>query len=248
MADTARPLVPPRLVLGLVVLLVGLLFLADSTGMLRADSAFAAWPVGIIALGLVVVLQPDPGNRLVGAVLLVAGVWLLLNTVGVWSYSFWRAWPYVLILFGAWILFRVDRMREREGPAGRGRLESRRFDEEATDASSIGAFAFLSRVSRRATSDQLEAGDFSVVGGDCHVDLQAATPAARAPVIVDVFALAGRVTLRVPSGWRVETRVLPLLGQVIVPATHEHAGGPVIVVQGTAICGRVSVSTGQLAS
>ena len=228
MPDAARPLVPPRLVLGLVVLLVGLLFLADGNGMLRADSALAAWPVGVIVLGLVVVLQPDPGNRLVGAVLLVAGVWLLLNTVGAWSYSFWRAWPYLLILFGAWILFRVNRMREREG----------------TDGRFLGGFAFLAPLSRSATS-RLEAGDFSVVGGDCDVDLHAASPAPHAPIVVDLFALAGRVTIRVPTDWRVEARVLPLLGQVRAPAGDQNSAGPVLIVQGSAICSRVSISTGQ---
>ena len=151
-----RPLVPPQLVLGMVILLLGLVFLADSADILRADSALSAWPVGLVAVGLIVVLQPDAANRLVGAVLLIAGVWLLLNNVGLWTYSFWRTWPYLLVIFGAWMLYRVRRMRERE-------------------ASTVTGFAFLNSITRQATSAPLEAGEFSAVGGECHIDLSKAT-------------------------------------------------------------------------
>ena len=65
-----RPLVPPQLVLGIVTFILGAVFLADSAGMLSAESAMALWPIGLVALGLIVVLQPDDANRLVGAVLI----------------------------------------------------------------------------------------------------------------------------------------------------------------------------------
>jgi hypothetical protein len=113
MPSANRPLVPPRLVLGMVTFVLGALFLADSADLLRADSALAFWPVALLALGLVVVLQPDPANRIVGALLLIAGVWLLLNAVGIWRYRFWQTWPYLLIVFGAWMIYRVYQLREK---------------------------------------------------------------------------------------------------------------------------------------
>ena len=220
-----QPIVPVRLVLGIVTFLLGALFLADSADLLRADSALAFWPVAIMALGLVVVLQPDTGNRMVGAVLLIAGVWLLLNAVDVWTYRFWQTWPYLLIVFGAWIVFRVYQMRDEERREGW-----------------VTGFAFLNSVNRQGTSAPFAAGDFSAVAGECAIDLRSAR-IADGGLIIDVFALFGRIVLQVPAGWRVETRVLPLLGRVDDTPPAPAATGPTVVVQGSAICGSVFVAT-----
>ena len=239
----ARPLVPPRLLLGMVTFLLGALFLADSIGALRADSALAFWPVGLVAVGRIVVLQPDLANRVVGAVLLIAGVWLLLNAVGVWDYRFWHTWPYALVLVGAWMLYRVHGMRQREGPVGRAPGAPGRFDEDSSDAPSVGAFAFLSRVERQATSASFEGAEITAVGGVCDIDLSGAAVAAGAPgAVIDAFALFGCVDLEVPAGWRVENRVVPLIGKVQMPPQQPGDDGPVVVVQGSAILGRVVVA------
>jgi len=211
--------IPRRLVLGLVVFVLGLVFLADSAGMLRADSAMRLWPIGVVALGLVVVLQPDAANRVVGTVLLIAGVWLLLDNVGVWSYGFWRTWPYLLVIFGAWIVYRARTMRGREA-AG---------------------FAFLDEVTRQAPA-RFEAGEASAVFGTCDLDLSRVETADLPPrPIVDAFALFGRIVVRVPAGWNVENRVLPLVGRVALPAPS-GGNGPTVVVQGSVIGGSISVS------
>lgn len=223
-----RPLVPARLVLGIVTFVLGALFLADSADLLRADSALAFWPVGLVALGLVVVLQPDTANRMVGAVLLVAGVWLLLNAVGVWSYRFWYTWPYLLIVFGAWLIYRARQMWERQDGDER-----------------VAAFAFLDVVARQATGAPFEAGEFSAVGGECRIDLcQAQASEQTGDVVIDAFALFGRIDLHVPARWRVDNRVLPLLGRVNDTSRQPTTLGPTVVVQGSAICGSVSVTSG----
>jgi Domain of unknown function (DUF5668) len=222
--------IPVRLVLGLVVFILGLVFLADSAGMLRADSAMRVWPIGVVALGLIVVLQPDIANRVVGTVLLLAGVWLLLNNVGVWSYGFWRTWPYLLIVFGAWMIYRVRGMRAREA---------------ATGDAYVTGFAFLDGVEHHGTIARLQGGDMSAVLGMCDVDLSRVSAASGTDrAVIDVFALFGRISLDVPAGWNVENRVLPLLGRVDVPPPAATAG-PTVVVQGSVIGGRISVAAGR---
>ncbi|MGD8328553.1 MAG: DUF5668 domain-containing protein, partial [Acidobacteriota bacterium] len=171
MTQSATPIVKPRLILGILVVLIGCIFVADQIGVVSAESAAAMWPVGVIAVGLVMVLQPDTANRLAGAVLLVAGVWLLCNALGWWSYDFWRTWPYLLVIFGAWLLYRVQLLRDREGPAGRPSGALGRFDARVTDAPSVGALAFLNAVERIATNPAFESGDFHAVLGSCDIDL-----------------------------------------------------------------------------
>jgi predicted membrane protein len=223
MPSANRPLVPPRLVLGMVTFVLGALFLADGANLLRADSALAFWPVALLALGLVVALQPDPANRIVGALLLIAGVWLLLNAVGIWSYRFWQTWPYLLIVFGAWMIYRVYQLREKARRDGW-----------------VTGFAFLNSVATPGPGAPVAAGEVSAVAGECAIDLRSAQMG-ESPLIVDVFALFGRITVLVPSGWRVETRVLPLLGRVTDTPQIPAGAAPTIVVQGSAICSSVEV-------
>ncbi len=239
-ADRA-PLVPWQLVLGLVVLLLGAVFLADGAGLLNADSALALWPVAVVVVGLVVVLQPDTANRAVGAILLVAGVWLLLNALGVWSYGFWRTWPYLLIAFGAWMIYRVRGMRQREADGG--------FDTATTGAAHVAGhvagFAFLDRVDREATGAGFQSGEMSAVLGSCRLDLRGVALGDGLPMpVVDAFTLFGTIEVDVPAGWNVDNRVVPLLGRVHTPAPPAGPG-PTVVVQGSAIGGRIAVTAGR---
>jgi Domain of unknown function (DUF5668) len=230
MPAASGSLIPGRLTLGLVVLVLGLVFLADGAGLLRAGSAIELWPVGVVALGLIVVLQAETANRMLGAVLLIAGVWLLLDNVGVWSYGFWRTWPYLLVVFGAWMIYRVRDMRAREASSGDAYMAE---------------FAFLDGVERQCASAGLQAGEVSAVLGTCDFDLSrmaAAVGPGRA--VIDVFALFGRISLDVPAGWNVENRVLPLFGRVNMPEPSA-APGPTVVVQGSVIGGSISVAAGR---
>jgi hypothetical protein len=232
-ASVARgPVVPWRLVLGLAVLAIGMVFLADGAGLLNADSALAAWPLAVIVLGVIVILQPDTANHAVGAVLLLAGVWLLLDNLGVWSYPFWRTWPYLLILVGGWMIFRVRRMRQREAAA--------RLEGSASGGDYVAGFAFLDHVHRDATAGHLRHGEVSAVLGSCRLDLGGATGDPAHQTVVDAFALFGTIQVQVPAGWNVDARVLPLLGRVESPAPA--AAGPTVVIQGSVIGGRVSVA------
>lgn len=241
MAQPASPVVQPRLVLGILVFLIGGVLLADQLGLVSAESATALWPVGVIALGLVMALQPDATNRLTGAVLLVGGVWLLCNALGWWSYSFWRTWPYLLVIFGAWLLYRVQLLRDREGPAGRPPGALGRFDARVTDAPTVGALAFLNEVERVATAPAFERGDFHAVLGSCDIDLGQAKSAGVASV--DALALMGRLVIAVPVGWHVESRLLPLLGRVDNACGGAADATPTMVVRGAAILGRVEIVT-----
>lgn len=240
--DTAKPLVPPALVLGVLVFFIGGIFLADGLGLSSARSAWALWPVAVILLGVMVWMQPGIDNRSIGIVLVVAGVWLLFNAIGFWSYSLWSAWPAILILLGAWMVYRTAQLRRMAGgPDG--------FDRTDTGAERVGVFAFLADVHRRTTGQRLRTGQAVVIAGDGTLDL---TDAARGadPIVVDVTVIAGRLPIRVPSAWGVELRVLPALGRAADGREDDArpdggasaaAASIDLRVRGTAILGAVEI-------
>lgn len=244
MAADTRPLVPTKLILGVLTLMAGSLLLADSIGMLRAGSAWTMWPLAVIVLGLVVRLQPGTANQVTGIILLVGGFWLLFNELGVWTYLLVDAWPLILISFGAWMLYRTDQIRQIAGG-------KEGYDRPITGAENVGAFAFLAQIDRKTAGQRLRTGEMSAVLGDCSFDFTDAGRGA-GPIVVDAFALIGRIRIIVPDDWVVHQRVLTLLGRASDTrddaADGEMASGdgvdaPVdLLVRGTAILGGVEVA------
>lgn len=246
----AKPLVPPALILGVLTFFGGAIFLADSLGILSARSGWAMWPVAVILLGVVVRLQPGADNHAAGFILVVAGIWLLFNAIGWWSYAFWDAWPVILILLGAWMLYRTTELRRKAGGADG-------YDAPTTAAEHVGAFAFLSQLHRRTTSRHLRTGEVITIAGECRFDFREAARGVD-PIVVDVLVIAGRATFTVPDGWVVDLRVLPVLGRASDGRGDDGAPGgaaagaasgagsaaPVdLIVQGTVMLGRVEVTS-----
>lgn len=221
----AAPLVPRGLILGVAILLVGLVFVADSLGMLDAATGWAIWPVAVILAGIAVRLQPGIASHEFGIVLLVAGLWLLFNEIGIWTYSFWRTWPLLLILLGAWIRYR-----------------SWHF-EHLGDTGQVGDIVFLAQV----TSDTgpVRGGEFAALAGDGLFDFGNATRGSD-PLTVSVLVIAGRIRVAVPVDWNVDMRVLALPGRVTdTRSSGSAAAGRKVdlVVQGTATLGIVEIVT-----
>jgi hypothetical protein len=232
----AAPLVPRGLIPGVVIVLIGLVFLADSLGMLDAASGWALWPLAVIVAGVAVRLQPGVTNQVFGIVLIVAGVWLLFNEIGIWTYAFWRTWPLILILLGALI-----------------RYQSWRFQRPA-DNGQFGAVVFLSQVTGQASpggpdttrTTDMRSGELSAMVGDGLFDFGNAIRGAD-PIVVDVLAIAGRIRVAVPVEWNVGMRVLALPGRVADTrssgATDAVGRNVDLIVQGTAMLGIVEIVT-----
>ena len=231
----AAPLVPRGLMPGVAIVLIGLVFLADSLGMLDAASGWALWPLAVIVAGVAVRLQPGVTNQVFGIVLIVAGVWLLFNEIGIWTYAFWRTWPLILILLGALIRYQSWRYQQ---PSGAGRF---------------GAVVFLSQVTGQASpgpdttrTTDVSSVELAAMAGDGLFDFGNAIRGAD-PIVVDVLAIAGRIRVAVPVEWNVGMRVLALPGRV---ADTRNSGAPDaagrrvdLIVQGTAMLGIIEIVT-----
>jgi hypothetical protein len=221
----AAPLVPRGLLPGVATLLVGAVFLADSLGMLDTGTGWAIWPIAVIVAGVAVRLQPGVASRVVGVVVIVAGIWLLFNEIGIWTYSFWRTWPLILILLGAWMRYRTWHMQHLAA------------------AQQVGAFVFLSQVTRRTTG-RVRGGELSALAGDGTFDFGGAIPSSE-PIVLDAFVIAGRIRVAVPSDWTVEMRVLPVPGRVSDARGQDSSDAARrnadLIVQGAAILGIVEV-------
>lgn len=112
------------LVLGLSIIAAGLLFMLDNLHMIHAGRLVRYWPVILVAIGVARLVQT---NSWVGYAwdvgLVIVGLWLLGQNIGVIDVSIWQLWPLALILVGlsivrgAFGLNDADRGRGASDPA-----------------------------------------------------------------------------------------------------------------------------------
>jgi predicted membrane protein len=218
--------VTPRVVVGLIVIALGVIFTLDNLGVVRADDVLYYWPVALVLVGLAKVISRCGTGF--GAVLMAVGGWLLLERLDVIPWDLWDLWPVLLILLGVSMVLHTVRPRAR-------------VDRSGESGSHLNASAILGSAEPRVTSADFRGGDVTAVMGGCKVDLRAAKiPSGQA--VIDVFAFWGGIDLLLPDDWNVEVRGLPLLGG-FGDKTRGGAGpaAPVLVVKGLVIMGGVEI-------
>lgn len=224
-----RTFLTGRLVVGLFLLLQGVLIALSWYDLIPPISLWVYWPVILILIGVLKVVQPG-ASRIGGFILAGVGGLLLGNNLDLYDIDFRDLFPFLLIVLG---LFLVTSAFRRRLPPG-----------QATDASStIDAFAVLGGVRRVSSSRSFRGGSAGAILGGCEIDLRQASIAEGGEAVIDVFAMWGGVDIAVPQGWSVSVQGFPLLG-----AFEDHTvptlGGEStqrLVVRGLVIMGGVDV-------
>ena len=223
----SRPRVTPQLVMGLIVILVGILFTLDNVGVIEARDYLRYWPVALIAVGGLKLWQSRGGPGVLTALLFIgAGIWLLLESARLVAVHLWDLWPLLLVFFGASLVWHGIRgRRDRAGLDG---------------SSTISGMAVLGGIHRGNNSQAFRGGDLTAVLGGCEIDLRQA--AIDGEAVLDVFAMWGGIDIRVPEGWSVSGRVVPILGG-FEDKTRPLAGAAAhrLIVRGFAIMGSIEI-------
>lgn len=222
----------PRLVIGVAVIALGVVFLLDELDRLDADELLRFWPLALVALGLSWFVEArELAGRLMGSVAMIAGAWFLADNLG-WVSSnpfvlLRYFWPALLVTVGGALVWRSLR-----GP--RPRVDG------VAESDRVNAFALLSGVEITNVSQAFAGGQATAIMGGCEIDLRQAKIAGEEAVI-EVFAIWGGIDIKVPGDWLVVGKVMPILGGFESKAASPAPGGPRLVVSGTAIMGGVEV-------
>lgn len=194
-ASPSRRLPTSQFLLGVLVVLIGLLLLLETTGLLETEDFLVYTPSLFVLIGLWALVQSRFRNLVgplvlvgvAGAAQLVALDYATVDDVVVF-------WPLLLVAFGLSILLGQVRSRVRE-----------------TDDAFTSAFAAFGGVEKRNTSNRFEGADLTAIFGGTELDLRDAT-VAEGPARINAVALFGGVDVIVPREWNVQLDVLPILG------------------------------------
>jgi predicted membrane protein len=222
----ARP-IAPQLVMGVLIVVVGLLFTLENVGVIDGHDYLRYWPVALIAVGLLKLWQGTGGAVFGGFIFVFAGVWLLLQGMGIVAVSLWNLWPMLLVFAGASMVWRGMQAHAVEGTT--------------VDAhSTVSALAILAGVNRGNASKTFRGGDLTAIFGGCQIDLRQA--AIEGEAVIDVFAMWGGIEIKVPENWSVSGRVTPILGgyedktRTVSDGTNQR-----LLVRGLVIMGGVEI-------
>ena len=220
--------ITPRLIVGLGILAVGLLWTLDNLNVIDADVYLEWWPMILVAAGVVRLL--DSSSSKVGSVvLIVIGTVLLLDSLDIGNVDLGDLFPLFIVLIGGKLVW--DAMNRKQRTAA-----------SLTDpASELHAFAMMSGIRRQSTTREFHGGDANAIMGGVELDLRNAEILDGEEPILDVFAMWGGIEIKVPENWRVVGQVMPLMAGFEDKSTHRTGTGPVLIVRGTVIMGSIEI-------
>ncbi|OYO27503.1 DUF5668 domain-containing protein [Janthinobacterium sp. PC23-8] len=244
MKNKPLPDSPSQIILGVLVIGLGLVFLLDNLGLISVRYTFRFWPTILIIFGLLKIAQSRTRSGYVlGGLLVLLGATWTFRAMGLFYISWNMLWPLVIIGIGIAVVTKSlpgARQRQRrqrfsarqEGAAqpdsfGQARHGAVSLDKAAApdangqvdDDSIIEVSAILGGFVRRVSSQRFRGGDINVIMAGCEIDLRQASIEGEA--VLNVFALCGGITIKVPPDWSVILQGTPILGgfeeKTIVP-------------------------------
>jgi predicted membrane protein len=225
----------PRLVLGLGVIAIGVLFFLDNMHIVEAETFLRYWPVIFIIVGISHFFQHRTiGGTTWSLVLIFIGTGMLLDRMYDIEFNIWSFWPVLLVFFGASMIAQSMRYKHIE------------IDEEnLNDDTMIKTTALMGGVKRNISTKNFQGGELTAIMGGIDIDLREAGIEQEA--VIDVLALMGGIEIKVPEDWRVIVHGFPFMGGFVNNTrAPKDENAKRLIIKGTAVMGGVDIrNTGE---
>lgn len=229
--ETSGFRITPQAVLGLGIVIIGMIFLADNLGWADTRGVLRWWPLLVVALGLTKLAQPgDKSGRMLGAIIVLIGAWLTADRVFNLSIDFEDWWPVLIVALGAVIVFRAFSARSEPVPGA------------VTGDARVSEVAIWAGKQRRIASPNFRHADLTAIMGGIELDLRAAATQ-NGEAVVDVFAMWGGIEIWVPPDWAVSNEVGLLMGGAEDKSTGTQAAKHRLIIRGFIIMGGLEIKT-----
>jgi cell wall-active antibiotic response 4TMS protein YvqF len=242
---------------GVLVVVVGLIFLLDNMGILRLQSIFHLWPLILVAIGLAhlyahvrylrhpeearvlsvkkggdektVVLHPSGGFAW-GLFLVLLGVVFQLNELGVTHFHFRGLWPILVILVGVMLIVHE--------------IENRKYREFGGGNPGLSHLSILGGTDQRITDKNFKGTRLMAILGGFNLDLSRADMEGN-EAVVDASAILGGGEIRVPENWSVSIQGMAILGAYSDETRHSSPDPTMVpkrlIIRGAVLLGGVNI-------
>ena len=230
---------------GMFLLAIGGLALARSMGAPIPNWLFS-WQMLLITIGLFIGFKK--GFRDGGwFVPIIIGGFFLVNEFVLQGELRRHIWPMILIILGAFFIFRPRRgcFNPRKNKEG---IQSETItplsEQSYTQDDIIDSTNIFSGSKKVILSKNFKGGDIVNIFGGSEIDLTQAD--ITTPAVLDVTAIFGGATLIVPSNWAIKSEAVTIFGGIgdkrkIVPSTESPT--KTLVLKGTMIFGGMEIKS-----
>ena len=220
-----------RMLPGLVLVIIGGLFLLDSLRIVPAYRFFNYWPIILVVIGVVkLVDSPSGEGRFAGGILSGVGAILLAGNLGIFYLTWAVLWPLILISAGLYLLF--QRIPWPDRTPG-----------EAQGPDVVNEVAIFGGGKRQITTQDFRGGQITAMFGGVDLDLRQAAIAGDSAVI-DINAIFGGANLRIPPTWELQINGAGIFGGYGDETIHPDPRTPGLkrlIIKGSAVFGGVGV-------
>jgi hypothetical protein len=183
-------------------------------------------------------------GRFFGFLLILAGVFLQLNKLGLTHLSFADLWPIALIAVGLLLMWGSLETRGFLRSKAKALKDFRDQVTGATDPlTMLNAVAVFGGCERRVAGQNFQGGRATAVFGGIELDFRDADMQDEA--ILEINCIFGGVEIRVPETWHVHSRNLPVFGGYEDKTRHPNnpaVGSPkTLIVTGMVIFGGIEI-------
>ena len=191
-----------RIFSGLLIILIGVLFLLGNLGRLDIGDVFSTyWPLILIFIGLWHLIAHEFRSAGFGAILILIGGFFMLVNLDVIRGRVWLYfWPLLIIAAGLWIIF-----KPRFKP----------FKEKAPEIKEkdLDAFIIFSGIKRRFNTPEFRGGKATALFGGIDLDFTQAGLADN-KASIELTAIFGGIDVLVPNDWEVVIDSSSIFGAV----------------------------------
>jgi hypothetical protein len=223
-----------RIFLGVAAIVLGVAFLLDNLGIMPFDLTIRLWPSLFIVFGVLKIAQSrQASGYMMGCGLVLVGAVMLLNDMGLMRVHWSALWPLFIIALGLSMVFRSSfGGRWRDGAAGP-------LDKPGNDDSVVDISAILGGYSRRIATPVFRGGEITAIMGGCELDLRQS--GLQDEAVLNVFAVCGGISLKVPPDWSVILQGTPILGGFEEKTIEPPDASKRLIIRGYAIMGGLEV-------
>jgi predicted membrane protein len=189
------------ILMGVILALIGLAFLLNNMGYVSIGYLWRFWPLLLVLAGLMNFISR---RHAWGIILMLAGVVLQLNELGITHFGWSQLWPMILIALGLFVMW---------GSFGWGTKPASSSSTTGDPRTTLNEAVVFGGLERRMTSQDFQGGDVSAVFGGVELDLTEANMQA-AEATLAISAIFGGVEIRVPPTWQVVFRGSPIFGGI----------------------------------
>ncbi len=218
-----------RVITGLILIVLGGLFLLDNYGIIHFSLPDFLWHWEYILIGLGTLFIVTSQNKTAGIILIVIGLFNL----------FPEFWPLLLVALGVYIILKRNGSRHKNFNVNL----NLNGDEEKTDSNSINILDDVSIFgggTKHFTTNNFTGGRLTAIFGGSELHLENCQ-LAQGENVLDLFTMFGGYTIYVPQDWNVIIDVVPIFGgfsdKRIKDPNRVYEEGKVLIIKGMVLFG-----------